>query len=322
MNPDVILEFSNITKQFSKGQVTALDDVSATVRRGEVVAILGENGAGKTTLIDLILGLTTPTAGRIEVNGQSSRNAVNAQQVGAILQTGGLLPDVTVEDTLKMIASGYSEHVALADVVKQARLEPLLKRKVGKCSGGEQQRLKCALALLGDPELIVLDEPTAGMDPSARRNFWADIHARAERGTTVLFTTHYMDEAEDFSKRIIMLHKGRIMADLDTPSMLALSKSVLVEANFPGAAPELSERTEVDEVTWLSSAAGEPAGTSRRVRLRTRDSDSLLRHLVTETDATDFTVQRAKLDDIFISMQRDADVAADATPDVAVAAGN
>lgn len=97
---------------------------------------------------------------------------------------------------------------------------------------------------------------------------------------------------------------------------------MLVEANFPGAAPELSERTEVDEVTWLSSAAGEPAGTSRRVRLRTRDSDSLLRHLVTETDATDFTVQRAKLDDIFISMQRDADVAADATPDVAVAAGN
>lgn len=118
----------------------------------------------------------------------------------------------------------------------------------------------------------------------------------------VLFTTHYMDETEDLSKRIIMPYKGRIVADLDTPSMPALGKSVLVKANSPGVASELLECTEVDEVIWLSSAAGEPTRTSRRVRSRTWDSDSLLRRLVTETDAIDFTVQHAKLDDIFISV--------------------
>lgn len=305
-----MLRIHQVTKQFSKGQVTAVDSVSATIHRGEVVAILGENGAGKTTLIDLILGLTKPTAGSIEVNGHSPRGAVNASQVGAILQTGGLLPDVTVADTLKMIASGYSEHVPLADVVKQARLEPLLKRKVGKCSGGEQQRLKFALALLGDPELIVLDEPTAGMDPSARRNFWADIHARAARGTTILFTTHYMDEAEDFAERIIMLHKGRILADLDTPSMLALNESSLVEANFSDGAAKLSHRADVDEITVLNGSSDRQLGASgQRVRLRTKDSDALLRYLVTETDACDVTVQRAKLDDIFISLQHEAEMA-------------
>ncbi|ALA67543.1 ABC transporter ATP-binding protein [Corynebacterium lactis] len=326
-----LLRICDVTKQFRSGNrdvVNAVKRVNISLHRGEVVAILGENGAGKTTLIDMILGLTTPTSGHIEVLGHSPRDAIRVSKIGAVLQTGGLLPDVAVADTLRMIASGYPEHIAIDQLVEQVGLQDLLDRKVGKCSGGEQQRVKFALALLGNPELIVLDEPTTGMDPSARREFWAGIHACAQRGTTILFTTHYMDEAEKFARRIVMMHKGNVLADLDTQSMLALAQSALVQASFPaevdrqGATPLpptaavpdniIDEVTEISGLKQKNKSLFEPSAQEdnravRTLQFRTREPDALIRYLVTETNACNFTVQKASLDDVFISMQRDAE---------------
>lgn len=206
-----------------------LRDVSFQVRPGEVISILGSNGAGKTTLIDTLLGLTRPTSGSLKVFGTTPREAVRAGHVGAILQTGGLLPDITVAETVRMMAATYPAPRPLAEVMADARLDPIASRRISHCSAGEKQRVKFALALLANPDLIIFDEPTTGMDPSARHEFWQDIYARAERGTTIMFTTHYLEEAERFAQRIIFLSHGQIWTDGPSSEVMATASEPVVE---------------------------------------------------------------------------------------------
>ncbi|WP_312977338.1 ABC transporter ATP-binding protein [Corynebacterium sp.] len=213
-------------------RVVALDDVDLTVDRGEIVALLGPNGAGKTTLIDLLLGLTKPTTGKVAVVGGAPRQAVTGQRVGAVMQTGGLLPDMTVEATVKMIAATLTNPRPVDEVLEHAKLTDMRRQRVGRCSGGEQQRLRFALALLGDPELLILDEPTAGMDPANRHEFWESMRVQADRGVTVLFATHYLQEAQDFARRIVLLDAGVIIAD-GTPAELQ-DGDVVVEYDLDG----------------------------------------------------------------------------------------
>ena len=176
-------------------EVRAVDGVDLRIEPGEVVAFLGPNGAGKTTTLDMVLGLTEPTTGTARVFGHRPREAVIAGHVSAVLQTGGLLRDLTVRETVRMIASTYAASTPVDEVIDRAGLRALADRRVSKCSGGEQQRLRFALALLPDPRLLVLDEPTAGMDVTARRDFWDTMHADASAGRTVVFATHYLEEA-------------------------------------------------------------------------------------------------------------------------------
>ncbi|MEJ6550241.1 ABC transporter ATP-binding protein [Corynebacterium sp. USCH3] len=213
-------------------RVTALDGVDLTVDRGEIVALLGPNGAGKTTLIDLVLGLTKPTTGTVTVTGGTPRQAVTSQRVGAVMQTGGLLPDMTVEGTVAMIAATLTHPRPVAEVLEHAKLTDMRRQRVGRCSGGEQQRLRFALALLGDPELLILDEPTAGMDPANRQEFWESMRVQADRGVTVLFATHYLQEAQDFARRIVLLDAGAVIAD-GTPAELQ-DGDVVVEYDLDG----------------------------------------------------------------------------------------
>ncbi|WP_291478063.1 ABC transporter ATP-binding protein [Corynebacterium sp.] len=213
-------------------RVTALDGVDLTVHRGEIVALLGPNGAGKTTLIDLVLGLTRPTTGTVEVFGGTPRQAVTGQHVGAVMQTGGLLPDMTVEATVKMIAATLTHPRPVAEVLEHAKLTDMRRQRVGRCSGGEQQRLRFALALLGDPGLLILDEPTTGMDPTNRHGFWESMRVQADRGVTVLFATHYLQEAQDFAQRIVLLDRGTVIAD-GTPAELR-DGDVVVEYDLDG----------------------------------------------------------------------------------------
>lgn len=192
------IEVSGASKTFnahSRSPVHALKNVDLSVQRGEIVALLGTNGAGKTTLVDLILGLSRPTAGTVEVLNNSPKLAIYRQNIGALMQTGGLLHEMTVQDTVKMIAATFPRHLPLDDVVKQANLEPIYTRRVGKCSGGEQQRIRFALAILGNPDILILDEPTAGMDAGARSQFWQSMRRQSEQGRTIIFTTHYLKEA-------------------------------------------------------------------------------------------------------------------------------
>ncbi|MDO5503743.1 MAG: ABC transporter ATP-binding protein, partial [Actinomycetia bacterium] len=209
-----MIEVRDLTKTFGRSdKVSAVDGIDLTIRAGEIVALLGPNGAGKTTTIDMILGLTAPTSGTVSVLGRRPRQAILDGQVSAVLQTGGLLADLKVEETVRLIASTFDRHADIADVMERAGITHLARRRVSKCSGGEQQRLRFALALLPEPELLILDEPTAGMDVTTRREFWSAMHAEAERGRTIIFATHYLEEASEFADRIVMMAEGRIVAD-------------------------------------------------------------------------------------------------------------
>ncbi len=203
------------------GTVVAVDAVDLVVEPGEIVAFLGPNGAGKTTTVDMLLGLTRPDAGTVEVFGTSPSEAVRAGRVSAVMQTGGLLNDFTVEETVRAIAAlhGRTDRVEL--VLERARLTDLAQRRVEACSGGEQQRLKFALALVPDPDLVVLDEPTTGMDVGARQEFWRAMRADAALGRTIVFATHYLAEADEFAERTVLMNHGRIVHDAATTDVRA-----------------------------------------------------------------------------------------------------
>lgn len=205
------LSIENLVKAF--GDVEAVRGVSLSISPGEVVAFLGPNGAGKTTTLDIALGLSKPTSGNVALFGTAPRRAIKASKVSAVLQTGGLLLDHTVENLVRMVADAFPKPLPWREVMDRTNLTEIAKRRVRKCSGGEQQRVRLALALLPDPSLIVLDEPTTGMDVTARRRFWDSMHAEAERGKTIVFATHYLAEAEMYAERTVIMNRGKIVAD-------------------------------------------------------------------------------------------------------------
>jgi ABC-2 type transport system ATP-binding protein len=201
--------------------VVAVDDVDLTVQPGEIVAFLGPNGAGKTTTVDLLLGLTRPDGGTVEVYGTDPAEAVRAGRVSAVMQNGGLLHDFTVEETVRAIAALHGRTDRVDVVLDRARLTGLAGRRVEACSGGEQQRLKFALALVPDPDLVILDEPTTGMDVGARQEFWQAMRADAALGRTIVFATHYLAEADEFAERTVLMNHGRIVHDAATTDVRA-----------------------------------------------------------------------------------------------------
>jgi ABC-2 type transport system ATP-binding protein len=219
--PAAAVALRGLTKRF--GAVTAVDGLDLSIEPGEIVAFLGPNGAGKTTTIDMVLGLSRPDAGTVEVYGASPRSAVAHGLVSAVMQTGGLLKELTVRETVELTAALFAHTRPVAEVLQRAGIAEIADRRVGKCSGGQQQRLRFAMALLPEPELLILDEPTTGMDVEGRREFWAAIRADAERGRTVLFATHYLEEADAYADRIVLVSRGRIVADGTSAQIKALS---------------------------------------------------------------------------------------------------
>lgn len=203
----------------SFGVTHAVDDTTLQIAPGEIVALLGQNGAGKSTLIDLLLGLQHADAGTVRLFGLSPREAIRRSLVGVVHQSGALLPDYTVTQLLRMFAATHVAPLPIDRVLAQTDLEGLAKRRIGKLSGGEQQRVRLALALLPDPVLLVLDEPTAGMDAVARRHFWELMGRQAEAGRTIIFATHYLAEAQDFAERTVIVRSGRVVADAPTDDL-------------------------------------------------------------------------------------------------------
>ncbi|WP_052460865.1 ABC transporter ATP-binding protein [Microbacterium gorillae] len=273
--------------------VTAVDGIDLHVRQGEVVAFLGPNGAGKTTTIDMLLGLSQPDAGTVELFGQSPRSAVSRGLVSAVMQTGGLLGDVTVRDTLRLTASLFAHATSIEEAMARAGIAELATRKVSRCSGGQKQRLRFAMALLSDPGLIVLDEPTTGMDVEGRHSFWQAIHADAARGRTVVFATHYLEEADQYADRIVLVRRGRIAADGTTAEIKALAAGRTVEAEW--STPDLDALRAIPGVE-----AAETRGT--RVVVRSTDSDAVARFLLTSTDARDVTITSQNLEQAFLQL--------------------
>lgn len=213
----MIAELRGVTKRY--GAVSAVRDVTLGIDGGSVTAILGPNGAGKSSAIRLLLGLTRPTAGTVSLFGRDPRDRAARQRTGVMLQIAKVPETLAVREHVHLFRSYYPSPMSAEEVLEAADLAPLAGRRYAALSGGERQRVHFALAICGDPDLLFLDEPTAGMDVESRRRFWGRIRGLAERGRSIVLTTHYLDEADALADRIVMLRAGTIVAD-GTPAQI------------------------------------------------------------------------------------------------------
>ena len=257
------------------GTVVAVNSIDLTVKRGEIIALLGPNGAGKTTLIDMILGLTQPSGGELSVFGRNASEAARAGLLGAVQQTGGLLKDLTIRATVEMIAALYPKPIDVDEVLAGADLTDIAKCKVGKCSGGQQQRLRYALATMHSPELLILDEPTAGMDVNARRT--------------------YLEEAQNFAQRIVLMESGSIIADGSSDEIRALTGHRHLSFLAPAPITDLDVPVEVTE---------ESGG--YRHRISVVEIEQVLRTLLNNYSITDLEVTKPSLDESFTLLTEQA----------------
>ncbi|MDN5732131.1 MAG: ABC transporter ATP-binding protein [Yaniella sp.] len=291
--PAIAIE--SVTKRF--GDITAVDDVSLEIRPGEVLALLGPNGAGKTTLLDMVLGFADPNAGSIRAFGDTPKRAASNGHIGAVLQDGGLLDDLTVGETIKMIAACHYSHAPVADVMRRAGVSDFATRKVKKCSGGQKQRLRFALALLTDPQLLILDEPTAGLDATARREFWDTMHAEAQRGRTIVFATHYLREADDYADRVVLMLQGRVIADGSVDDMTA------------GLQRKLSAQwiSATDPYDWAATVGLTPEQVDydaklQRIRIATPDTDRIAEQLLAAKVIRHLNIVQPGIEEAFFSL--------------------
>jgi ABC-2 type transport system ATP-binding protein len=284
--------FAGVTRLY--GSTVALDGVDLRVAAGETVALLGPNGAGKSTAIGLMLGLLQPTSGTVEVLGHAPSVAVRGGRIGAMLQESGL-PILTRVDELVDMIRGLSPHpMNRSEVLRRAGLTALADRRTETLSGDELQRLRFALAIANDPDLLFLDEPTVAMDVESRRSFWDDMQRFAAEGRTILFATHYLEEADQVADRIVVLDHGRIVADGTGAEIKSANRGRQVRFQLADAdADRLAALPGVTAVR-LSGAA---------VILETTDPDATARALLrSDLDAHDVEISGPDLEDAFLAL--------------------
>ena len=278
----------------SFGHVQAVRGVDLEIAPGEVVAFLGPNGAGKSTTIDMLLGLTRPDAGSASVFGSRPVEAVRAGRVGAMLQGGALLPDVTVGELVSMFATLHRRPMPVAKAMELAGITDIAKQKTTKLSGGQSQRVGYALALVPHPDLLVLDEPTVAMDVEVRRSFWASMREFTASGRTVLFATHYLEEADDFADRVVVLANGVIVADGTGAEIKSSVAGRTITAVVPGTHP-----AQFLQLPGVSSTDQQ----GQRMVLHCNDSDTALRALLATYPAVhDIEISAGNLEDAFLEL--------------------
>ena len=296
MEQGVVLRGLVKTWSSPAGPVHAVRGIDFAIAPGETVALLGPNGAGKSTTIDMLLGLARPDEGSISVLGHAPGEAVERGLVGAMLQTGLLIRDLRVRELVTMMASLYPRPMDVDEVLELTGLTALAKHQTQKLSGGETQRARFALALASNPELLVLDEPTVAMDVEARRSFWTTMRSVAERGKTILFATHYLDEADQNADRAILMAHGLVVADGPPTEIKARVGTKTIRATLPGI-PE----------TELAALPGATGATRHgdAIRIVCTDSDAAIRALLTRyPDARDIEVTGAGLEEAFVELTR------------------
>lgn len=234
-----VIEMIEATKV--RGSVLALDAVDLVVDAGELVALLGPNGAGKTTLFELLLGLSRPTRGAVSVLGSAPGARQIVGRVGAMLQDAGLPDNLTVRELVRLVARSYPSQLDVETVIAQAGLTHRRRHTIAKLSGGERQRVLLAMALVGSPEILLLDEPTGAMDPDGKRRFWHQAHTAVENGTTVVFATHDIAEVDHIAERVIVLTHGRVAADSPLAELKARFDESLEAAYLALTAPRSGE---------------------------------------------------------------------------------
>ncbi|MER5440596.1 ABC transporter ATP-binding protein [Streptomyces sp. NPDC002790] len=288
------VSFAGAVKTF--GDIRAVAGLDLEIAAGETVALLGRNGAGKSTSLALLLGLDEPDEGHVELFGTAPQDAVRAGRVGAMLQEGRAVPRVTVAELVGFVAGRYPEPMDTAEALRLAGIEELAGRRVDKLSGGQTQRVRFAVALAGNPALLVLDEPTAALDVEARHAFWTSMRAYARRGHTVLFSTHYLEEADANADRIVVIDRGRVVADGSGDELRRAGGGSLVSFDLAGRGTE-----------GLSLLPGVVSVEVRgdRARLRTEDSDATVMALAGLDAVRNLEVAPASLDDAFMALTAD-----------------
>ncbi|MFF7719454.1 ABC transporter ATP-binding protein [Streptomyces luteogriseus] len=264
-----VVAFDQVSKAYDA--VRAVDGLTLDLSPGQTVALLGPNGAGKSTTLDLLLGLKKPDSGTVRLFGTSPRDAIVAGRVGAMLQSGGLMDEVTVAELVRLACDLHPKPYRPSEVLSRAGVAQIADRKVDKLSGGQAQRVRFALATAGDSDLIVLDEPTTGMDVTTRQAFWATMREQADQGRTVLFATHYLEEADAVADRVLVLHRGRLIADGTAAEIKARAGARRVSFDLEGALDEPALRA-LPFLTGIDISG-------RTVRIQSADADATVHAL-------------------------------------------
>jgi ABC-2 type transport system ATP-binding protein len=290
------VELRGLAKAFrgAEGRVQAVGALDLSVAEGEIVALLGPNGAGKSTTIDMLLGLAEPDLGTVSVLGGRPAQAIAAGDVGVMLQTGELIRDLSVRELVAMAASVYPAPLDVDDTLRLVGIDEIGGRRTQKLSGGETQRVRFALALVGNPRVLVLDEPTVAMDVEGRLAFWEAMRELAARGTSVLFATHYLAEADANADLVVMIARGRVVAAGPTTELSARAGLRTIRATLPGVAP--GRLAELPGVQWAERHGDV-------VVLDCADGDMALRALLAEQpEARDIEVTGGGLEQAFIEL--------------------
>ena len=292
---------SRLSKSY--GNVRAVRSVDLAIAPGETVAILGPNGAGKTTTIEMVLGLTRPDSGTVTLFGKSPAQAVAAGAVGGMLQTGALVEYLSVRELVTMVASVYPRPLPVEQAMRLAGVTEFAERRTNKLSGGQTQRVRFAIALVSNPDLFMLDEPTAAVDVEGRREFWASIRAVAAEGKTVIFATHYLEEADAYADRIVLMARGRIVADGPATEIKAKVSGRIIRATIPVAGPaDPADTAALAALLGVTNAERH----GEAVILTCADSDVTLRALLSRFPAArDIEVAGAGIEEAFMALTAD-----------------
>jgi ABC-2 type transport system ATP-binding protein len=279
------------------GPIRAVRGIDVQIAAGETVALLGPNGAGKSTTIDMLLGLLAPDAGSVSVFGRPPARAVADGAVGGMLQTGTLIRDLSVRELVAMMASLYPSPLGVGEALELAGVSDISSQRTQKLSGGQTQRVRLAVALVSDPQLLVLDEPTVALDVESRRAFWTTMRAFAVRGKTIVFATHYLEEADAYADRAVLMAHGAIVADGPTTEIKAMVGTRTLRATLPGV-----------ELDALSALPGVSSAERRgdAIVLRCADSDAAIRALLAAySEARDIEIAAAGLEEAFLQLTGD-----------------
>ena len=286
------------------GDMRAVDGVSFRVEQGEVFALLGPNGAGKSTTVEILEGHRTRTSGTVQVLGTdpSTAGAGFRERIGIVLQSSGIDPELTVREAIDFYGSAYARRVPTDDLIEMVELAEKADSRVSTLSGGQQRRIDVALGLVGDPEVVFLDEPTTGFDPAARRRGWELVERLASEQRAVVLTTHYLDEAEHLADRVAVLAKGRIVAEGTPAELRATAGSTLIRFAVPDLADPVAG--------LLAPVSGDIVGRDRHVEVTTSSPTADLAHITgwaadRGIELEDLTVTVPSLEDVYLSLVAD-----------------
>jgi ABC-2 type transport system ATP-binding protein len=300
MNMNNVIEVSNLTKSY--GALKAVNGISFTVAKGEVFGILGPNGAGKTTTVEMIEGLRQPDGGSIRVCGiDVERDPGRIKEIiGVQLQATSIYDNIRVREAIDLFGGYYRKRTPAAEVLEEVSLMDKSGSRVGALSGGQKQRLSVGLALVNDPEVLFLDEPTTGLDPQARHNIWSIVEKLRERGKTIIMTTHYMEEAEHLCQRLAIVDRGQIIA-MGTPDALINRAALDVSIEFTASRGLNGITAKIPGIRRI------PNGSPNHYEVKTRQAARVLQDLTSicfenNIDLENISVRKVTLEDVFLAM--------------------